>query len=71
MGSVFVQEDAGKILGRDDVSEDQAHLGNAGIGVANLTLGSVRDTDEVKKKSSTQVEVDFMRSTRQNLELDA
>jgi hypothetical protein len=34
-------------------------------------LGSVRDVDEAKKKSSTQVEVDFVRSTRQNLEVDA
>ena len=29
------------------------------------------DADEAKKKSSTQVEVDFARSTRRNLEVDA
>jgi hypothetical protein len=63
MGSVLVQEDADE--------DDQAHCEDGREDVANLTLRSVRDVDEAKKKSSTQVEVDFVRSTRQNLEVDA
>jgi hypothetical protein len=51
--------------------KDQSHCEDGKEDIANLTLESVRVADEVKKKSSTQVEVDFVRSTRQNLEMDA
>jgi hypothetical protein len=62
MGSVLVQENEGE--------DDQALEEDAGEEVVNLTLGSVPGADEVKKKSPTSVEVDFVRSQRRNLEIE-
>jgi hypothetical protein len=62
MGSVLVQENEGE--------DDQALEEDAGEEVVNLTSGSVPGADEVKKKSPTSVEVDFVRSQRRNLEIE-
>ena len=51
LGSVLVQEDAGE--------DDQAHCEDEREDVANLTLRSVRDAGEVKKKSSTKVSLNL------------
>jgi hypothetical protein len=63
LGSVLVQENEGE--------DDQALEEDAGEVAVNLTLGSVLGAGEVKKKSPTSVEVNFVRSQRRNLEIEA